>query len=143
MYTAFARWQARGIQDLLAPFAFTFPGSGSIRQPDKLNLSELPEFKGMGELPAMTELGLDEQTGSTIIARVVTTADPGALLKAVLALDPKSKLKMQDLSVVQECVYTIDRSSGWVTHATTEQRARLGTISIRRNLVSELSSAKR
>lgn len=143
MYNAFTLWQVQGIHDLLAPFAFTFPGSGSLRQPDRLFLTDLPELKMLGELPAMTELGLDEQTGTTIIARVVTMADPGALLKAVLAIDPKSKLKMQDLSVVQECVYTIDRSSGWVTHATTELRARLGSIRIRRSLVSELSSSKR
>ncbi len=142
MYTAFVHWQEKGILTLIAPFAFTFPGSGSVRQPDKLSLSDLPEFKNLGELPAMTELGLDEQTGTTIIARVVTTADGDALLKAALANDPKSKWKKQDLSVVQEQVYTIDRNSGWVTHATTELRARLGSISIRRNQVSELVTVK-
>lgn len=121
--------QARmhSLDDLLAPYAITFPINGSERKPTVLKDVDLPGIGTFAELPAMMEIGLDEANDKQIIARVVTTVKPEALHQAMLAADPAKKISVQDVSIIKESVYSLDRSTTWPVRTTTEWRARAGT----------------
>jgi hypothetical protein len=126
LYDAYAARRTQIVQLILEPYTFNLPESGSARQPTVLKDLRVPVLEGVSELPATQEMGLDELTEKTLVARVVTTADPDAVVKAMLARDPKTPLKKMDVSVIKESVYTVDRSTGWCTQITTEWRVRVG-----------------
>ena len=142
LYNSFAQLQTNSLDLVLEPYANAYPESGSIRQPTVLKEVDVPGLGALGDLPALMESGLDELSEKMMTARIVTAADADAVLKVLLARDPKSKLKKQDVSIVKETVFTIDRVSGWLTKATTELRVRAGTTTTRMNSSSVYSAIK-
>ena len=142
LYDAFAHLQTTNLDQVLEPFANAYPENGSTRQPSVLKNVGVPGLGEVGDLPALMESGLDDLSDKTMTARIVTTADADALLKILLARDPKSKLKKQDISLVKETVFTVDRGSGWLTKATTEWRLRLGTTTSRVNSATAYTAIK-
>jgi hypothetical protein len=142
LYDAFAQLQTNSLNSVLEPYANVYPETGSTRQPTTLKSVDVPGLGAIGDLPAIMETGLDELSEKSLTARIVITGDADALLKILLARDPKSKLKKQDLSLVKETVYTMDRSTGWPTHASTEWRLRMGSTSAKVNTSSTYTAEK-
>ncbi|MBK9760094.1 MAG: hypothetical protein IPO90_09020 [Flavobacteriales bacterium] len=142
LYDSFAQVQVNNMNLVLEPYAYNFPMTGSVRQQAMVTDVNAPMMNGMGDLPAIIELGLDELTEKTLVARIVTTYDAEAVLKRLVARDPNTKLKKQDISLVEESVYSIDRGTGWLTRSTSEIRLRIEKIRMVVNTLSVLEVVK-
>jgi hypothetical protein len=142
LYDAYANLRTRIVQLILEPYTFNLPETGSARQPAVLNDLPISVLDGVHDLTATQEIGLDELSEKTLVARVVTTADQDALVKFFLAKDPKCGLKKMDVSAVKESVYTMDRSSGWCKQISTEWRVRIGKKKARIQNISLYEAVK-
>ena len=139
---AFERLQLATLQEVLDPYLPSFPVSGSVRQPVTMRDIHLPALPELHGLAGIQDLGLDELTEKTLVARVVQTGSSDELLKLVMAQAPQSTLKKQDLSVVEERVHTIDRVSGWPQRTTAETRVRIGGTRVRRSVTTDHTIVK-
>jgi hypothetical protein len=125
---SFSEVQVNNMNLMLEPYAFEFPVTGSSRQQAMITDVDAPMLDRFGALPGILELGLDELSDRTMVARIVTTYDQAALRAAMLKDDPKAGTKLKELSLVEESVYTIDRATGWLTRETKEIRLRMDSL---------------
>lgn len=142
LYDSFAQVQVNNMNLVLEPYAYNFPLTGSVRQPAMVTDVNAPMMNGMGDLPAVIELGLDELSEKALVARIVTTYDAEAVLKGLVTRNPDSKLKKQDISLIEESTYSIDRGTGWLTRSSSEVRLRMEKIRMVVNTVSVLEIVK-
>jgi hypothetical protein len=139
---AFSQVQVNNMNLFLEPYAYDFPVTGSSRQQAMITDVDAPMLDRFGTLPGIMELGLDELTDRTIVARIVTTYDQAALRAAILKDDPDAGKKLKELSLIEESVYTIDRASGWLTRETKEIRLRMDSLRLVVHSASDLGPVK-
>jgi hypothetical protein len=135
---SFSQVQVNNMNLMLEPYAFDFPVTGSSRQQAMITDVNAPMLDRFGALPGIMELGLDELSDRTIVARIVTTYDQAALRAAIMKDDPNAGKKLKDLSLVEESVYTIDRATGWLSRETKEIRLRMDTLRLVVHSASDL-----
>jgi hypothetical protein len=142
LYRAFLGVQLRTVNAMLAPFNYPLPPEGSERKPYAWKGLVIPGLGPLPEMPAVQESGCDKVDPKELVVRVVTTCDGDALLKAMNARTQGTKqpaLKKGDVSLVEESVYTFDRSTGWLVSSTSELRFRSGHMSARSSSRTALS----
>lgn len=97
-------------------FARTWPTEGAERIPAVLKELEVPLFGTVAGVAATEEIGLDANTKEEFTGRVITTADPAALHKALQAAGI-TFIAEDGLSMRSETMYATQRPSGWLTSA--------------------------
>jgi hypothetical protein len=142
LYRAYLGVQRDVVNDMMAAFNYPLPTEGSERKPYVWKGLFIPGLGKLSEMPAVQESGCDKVDPKELVIRVVTTCDGDALLKAMNARTQgttQPMLKKGDVSLVEESVYTFDRSTGWLVSSTTELRFRSGKMSARSSSRTVLS----
>jgi hypothetical protein len=142
LYRAFQGVQLHAVNAMMAPFNYPLPAEGSERKPYTWKAPFIPGLGRLADMPAMQESGCDKADPKELVVRVVTTCDADALLKVMNARTQgtaQPMLKKGDVSLIEESVYTFDRSTGWLVSSTTELRFRSGKMSARSQSRTALS----
>ncbi len=100
---------------LLDGYGYSYPATGTRREPGMVKDVQAPLHPDWPELPAMMEYGFDEIDADHAVCRVVLQYDQAAL-KAELEKDGD---KVERVGLSEERVYRFDRRTGWLTSANT------------------------
>lgn len=130
LYNAFVEVQKNEMDYLLSAYHFDFPSTGSVRQPAMIHDVYAPMHPEWSEVPAMLELGLDENTDAALACRMVTTYDNKAIAALLMKDHPDMKLDARNVAFTEENVDHIDKRTGWMTSSSRAVNVRMPQVTV-------------